>query len=178
MQQKEINALRLLEALSSGETQSQRDIAKKMKISLGLVNALLKNFFQKGYFETSPTSKGKVKYILTARGLAEKSELTYRYLRHSLGFYRDIREKLSPLFRSLKVEGKQRVVLYGDDELSSNACEVMKEHDLALVTVIDSKDSKIALDFDIILILEYDNYETIAKDLENAGVARDKILTF
>ena len=99
MHQKEINALRLLETLASDQSPSQREIAKRLKISLGMVNALLKRLVQKGYLEISNISESKVKYLLTPKGDVEISNLTYRYIRHSMGFYKEIQEKLRNLFK-------------------------------------------------------------------------------
>jgi len=176
MHQKEINTLRLLEALSSDQSPSQREIAKRLKISLGMVNALLKRLVQKGYLEISNISESKVKYLLTPKGDLEISNLTYRYIRHSLGFYKEIQEKLRNLFKEIKIEGKQRIVLYGNGAISNIACEVMNEQSLTLVDIIDNEKDVVDLDYDIILILELEEYSSIAQSLENSGILKEKIL--
>ena len=48
MEIREIKTLLLLEAIEKEEIQSQRDLSKKLNISLGLVNTFLKNLTHRG----------------------------------------------------------------------------------------------------------------------------------
>jgi len=177
MHQKEINILRIFEALAKNENQSQRDIARKLKVSLGQVNALLKKLVQKGCFEISVISDGKIKYLLTAKGAAEKSQLTYQYVHHSLKLYKDIQEKFRRLFKVLKKEEKDRIVIYGKGELPLIAGKVMKEQGLTLINIIEDEKSLINLDYDAILILELEEHITISHSLKKMGIEKKRILT-
>jgi DNA-binding MarR family transcriptional regulator len=176
MNPNEIKALKLIEALECDQPQSQRDLADRLGISLGLVNVLLKRLAKKGYFKVRTLPKGRVKYLLTPKGVAEKSILTYRYIHYSLSFYKELQSKFRPIFSNLKDEGKERVVLFGKGELSEIASSVMKECNLHLVAIIDQAKQLNHFDYDIILILELKNPAAIKYCLISAGISRHKVL--
>ena len=82
----DIRTLKILEEIENDHTPSQRDLSKKLNISLGLVNSFVKRLVQKGYLKITTIPKNRVKYILTPKGAAEKTRLTYQYIQHSLAF--------------------------------------------------------------------------------------------
>jgi DNA-binding MarR family transcriptional regulator len=174
--QAEIKALRLMEALEEDQSQSQRDLANRLGISLGLVNTLLKRFSKRGYFRVRTTPKGRLKYLLTPRGVAEKSILTYRYIHYSLSLYRELQNKFRPIFLNLEFEGKERIILFGKGELAEIASSVMKESNLQLVAIIDQVKQLNHFDYDIIFIIELENPAAIECCLVNAGLSRDKLI--
>jgi len=141
MDQQDINTLKLLEAIERDNTQSQRDLAKKLGISLGLVNSLIKRIARKGYFKISTLPKNRVKYILTPKGFSEKIALTYRYISHSINFYTDIRDKICEIVQSIVSADQKRVIIYGANELSEIACIVLREYNLDLVAIIEDEKS-------------------------------------
>jgi hypothetical protein len=80
-----------------------------------------------------------VKYLLTPKGALEKSRLTYRYLRYSVGFYREIREMLVTLFGRLENEGVRRITLYGCGEVAELAHLFLQNTSIRLTGVFDDK---------------------------------------
>ncbi|MBW2133565.1 MAG: winged helix-turn-helix transcriptional regulator [Deltaproteobacteria bacterium] len=76
MDHRDLRTLKLLEEIEHNHAPSQRDLAKKLNISLGLVNAFVKRLAHKGYFKISTIPKNRVMYILTPKGMAEKTRLT------------------------------------------------------------------------------------------------------
>ena len=74
---------RLLKILSRESNLSQREMAKKMGISLGKVNYCLSELAKKGLIKVHRFKSAKNKipytYILTPRGLEEKAGLTARF---------------------------------------------------------------------------------------------------
>jgi len=177
MHQKEINALRLFEALTSTENQSQRQIASNLKISLGLVNALIKSFVRKSYFEINPKPESTPKYLITPAGVAERSRLNYKYIHHAIELYKEIQKRIDNLFSTLNFNGKNQVVLYGSGELSIMVRDRMKEHNITLLSIVDNEKKLINLDFDVILIIELESVISIVQGLEKVGIAKEKILT-
>lgn len=139
MDQQEINTLKLLEAIEKDNTQSQRDLAKKLGISLGLVNSLIKRIAKKGYFKITTLPRNRVKYILTPKGFSEKIALTYRYISHSIDFYTGIRDKICEIVETIVSADQKRIIIYGANELTEIACIVLREYDLNLVAIIDDK---------------------------------------
>lgn len=138
MDQKEIKMLKIIEALENNNTHSQRELSRELNISLGLVNRLVRSVVRKGYFEINVLSKNKAKYLLTPKGMAEKSVLTYRYIQHSIYHYNYIRHKLSELIDDLTANQKKDIVLFGANELAEIVGILIKEHDINLIAIVDN----------------------------------------
>src|SRR5262245_36229356 len=113
--------LDLLKAIAENRTVTQRDLSARLEIALGLTNALLKRLARKGLIKVTHVSPRRVTYLLTPKGILEKSRLTYSYIQFSVGYYRDLRNRLSALFARLVASGARRVVLYGTGEVAEIA---------------------------------------------------------
>jgi DNA-binding MarR family transcriptional regulator len=132
---KDLYSLRILEEVDRESTISQRRLASKLEISLGLVNSFMKRLAKKGYFKATTIPPRRVRYLLTPKGLAEKSRLTLEYLDYSLGYYRQIRQGLAQVVSGLAAEGVGRAGLVGTGELAELAYLSLREHGLALAAV-------------------------------------------
>ena len=139
MDQDKLRTLKLLEAIDSSEPPTQRELARDLNISLGLVNAFIKRLAKKGYFKISTIPKKRAKYLLTPKGALEKSRLTYEYIRYSVGFYREIREMLVTLFARLEKEGVEKIALYGCGEVAELAHLFLQNTSIKLGGVFDQK---------------------------------------
>jgi len=133
----DIHALRILEEIEKNDSQSQRELARKLNISLGLVNAFVKRLAHKGYFRIATIPKNRARYILTPKGFAEKTRLTYKFIQHSFHFYKRAREELKRLLSALENAGVRRVVFYGASDLAEIAYVSLKETSLELVGIVD-----------------------------------------
>jgi len=159
MDQDELRTLKLLEAVGSRKPPTQRELARDLNISLGLVNAFIKRLAKKGYFKITHIPKNRAQYLLTPKGVLEKSRLTYRYIRYSVGFYREIREMLVTLFGRLEQEGVQRITLYGCGEVAELAHLFLQNTSIRLAGVFDQKpDGRIFFGHRV------RSYEQLAKD--------------
>jgi len=139
MDQDKLRTLKLLEAIDSSEPPTQRELARDLNISLGLVNAFVKRLAKKGYFKITTIPKKRAKYLLTPKGALEKSRLTYEYIRYSVGFYREIREMLVTLFSRLEKEGVEKIALYGCGEVAELAHLFLQNTSIKLGGVFDQK---------------------------------------
>jgi DNA-binding MarR family transcriptional regulator len=189
MDYKDIRTLRLLEEIDNSYTPSQRDLAHKLNISLGLVNAFVKRLAHMGYFKISTIPKNRVKYILTPKGAAEKTRLTYEYIQFSFQFYRKARALIKKLFLDLEEQGRKRIVFYGASELAEIAFISLQETSIRLVAVVDNiksgekffgftiQDSGALSDifFDRIVITTMNSEEMIIDQIIENGIPRDKV---
>ena len=139
MDQDKLRTLKLLEAVDSSHPPTQRELARDLNISLGLVNAFMKRLAKTGYFKITTIPKSRAKYLLTPQGALEKSRLTYEYIRYSVGFYREIREMLITLFGRLEQEGVERITLYGCGEVAELAHLFLQNTSIKLGGVFDQK---------------------------------------
>ncbi|MFO7805491.1 MAG: bifunctional sulfate adenylyltransferase/adenylylsulfate kinase [Paracoccaceae bacterium] len=90
---------RLLRQLDLAPASSQRDIAAALGVSLGRLNAQLKDAVAAGLIKIgdrdSPDRRKRVAYGLTARGAAEKSRLTDRFLARKFAEYDALHAELT-----------------------------------------------------------------------------------
>lgn len=139
MNKHELTILKLIESLERDPRQTQRDLANDLNISLGLVNSFTKRLTKKGYFKINTIPKNRMRYVLTAKGLAEKAKLTYRYILHSIEFYKNTRDKIKLLFDRLYNQNKKSICLFGVSELAEIVYVTLQETDLCLKGIIDEE---------------------------------------
>jgi len=77
--------LQLIKEIEGNSSLNQRLISKRLNISLGKTNYLLKELVKKGIvkiksFSKNPRKAKKLKYILTPKGIKQKMKLTYYFL--------------------------------------------------------------------------------------------------
>ncbi|MBW1897143.1 MAG: winged helix-turn-helix transcriptional regulator [Deltaproteobacteria bacterium] len=164
MDHHDIHALRILEEIEKNDSLSQRELARKLDISLGLVNAFIKRLAHKGYFKITTIPRNRVSYILTPKGFAEKTRLTYEFIQYSFRFYKRARAELKTLFSTLESDDVKRVVFYGAGDLAEIAYVSLKETSLELVRIIDDfKSGETFLSFTIMppSILKHLEYDKI-----------------
>jgi DNA-binding MarR family transcriptional regulator len=190
MDREDIRTLKILEEIDNDHTPSQRDLSKKLNISLGLVNSFVKRLANKGYFKINNIPKNRVKYILTPKGAAEKTRLTYQYIQHSFEFYRNAREKLHNLFKYLNKQGVRRVVFYGTGDFAEIAFISLQETSIQMSAIVDDnksgekflggvvKDpaSLNSLSFDRILITSMISKDKVLEKVLEQGVPQSKVV--
>lgn len=129
--------LELLDAIEQRSDVSQRHLAAKLGIALGLTNSYLKRCAKKGFVKIKEVPANRYLYYLTPKGFAEKSRLTARFLSTSLTFYRQAAESCSELFRACDAKSWSRVVLCGVSDLAEIAYTRSAGHRLEIVAVYD-----------------------------------------
>jgi len=139
MQPQELRTLKILEAVEQEESPSQRELARQLNISLGLVNSFVKRLVNRGYFKVTTIPKNRVRYILTPKGAAEKTRLTYEYVQYSLHFFKEARKKLKRIFAEFEDQKVRRIAFYGAGELAEIAYLSLQETSLSLVAVFDDR---------------------------------------
>lgn len=190
MENQDLRTLRILEEIDNDHTPSQRDLSRKLNISLGLVNSFIKRLANKGYFKITNIPKNRVKYILTPKGAAEKTRLTYQYIQYSFEFYRKAREKLRTLFKDLVAQRVKGVVFYGVSDIAEIAYISLQESTIKMVAIVDEekagniflgnvvKSPEIlkSISFDRILITLIEKKDSTLERLLEKGIARNKIV--
>jgi DNA-binding MarR family transcriptional regulator len=127
----------LLSEISGDQQLSQRELANRLGIALGLVNSYLKNLVAKGFVRVANFPKNRYAYLLTPKGFAEKSRLAYQHLSYFSGLYTVARQDYLKLFRALAAEGVKGVAFCGIDEVAEIAYLSLKEVGLELELVMD-----------------------------------------
>ncbi len=90
-----------LRELAKDGTLSQRELSKKMGLSLGRVNYLVNALLEKGYIKARrfKNSKNKIgyMYILTPKGISEKFMQTQSFLLRKSQEYADLKREIEIL---------------------------------------------------------------------------------
>jgi hypothetical protein len=126
------------------------------------VNSFIKRLVKKGYLKIMSIPKNRIKYILTPRGAAEKTRLTYLYIQHSYNFYKEARQKLRDLYNDLEKQSLTRIIFYGAGDLAEIAYISLQETGIQLVAVVD--DTKMGTRFMKFVVTDPIRLETFAYD--------------
>lgn len=129
--------LDLLDAIEEESASSQRTLAMRIGVALGLTNSILKRAVRKGLVKIRNAPARRYAYYVTPQGFSEKSRLVAEYLSTSLSFFRQAREEYEELFLRLTSEDQKKVVLYGIGELAEIASLSAAQAEFELSGIID-----------------------------------------
>jgi DNA-binding MarR family transcriptional regulator len=129
--------LDVLAAVEDGVVITQAALTKRIGVSIGLINALLKRAMMKGYVKTRQAPYKRYAYYLTPKGFAEKSRLVAEYLDYSLRFFRKARGEYADLMAAARKHGKSRLVLLGGGDLAEIAVLAAWSEDANVIGIFD-----------------------------------------
>lgn len=189
MRSKDLRAFQILEEFETNRSASQRQLARKLNVSLGLMNAAVKDLEGQGLFTIEPRSGNRNQYILTPEGLAEKSRLGREYVRHSLYYYGIARDRITALLDALENDGSANIGFCGIGFLSEIAYICLQQTHLRLLAVIeeDSRHERFFdvpvismqethdYSFDAVLVTAIDSVGTLIQRLTTNGLPREKV---
>ena len=88
----------VLRKLSKKPSASQRELASELEISLGKLNYVLNQLKKKGLIKIKNFKKNPDKirylYLLTPRGITEKTKLTLNFMKRKLEEYDELKREL------------------------------------------------------------------------------------
>ncbi len=181
--------LLLLTELERDGAITQRSLATKLGVALGLTNLYLKRLAKKGCIKVTAIPPHRVRYLLTPQGFAEKSRLTHLYMQYSLTHYRDMRAHLRDTLSRAAGDGVKRVVIYGTGELAELAYLSLREMEMTLIGFVDDgqRDSFLSYpvrqtkalaewEFDAVLLAELERTARQREQLERQQIPDGKIL--
>lgn len=98
----------LLKTLEGNPGLSQRDLARRLGVSLGKVNFCLRALVEKGCLKVSNFRNSENKlayaYLLTPRGMEERAGMTVNFLRRKVAEYERLRLEIEELAREAEQE--------------------------------------------------------------------------
>jgi len=101
----------LLKTLEENPGLSQRDLAKKLGISLGKVNYCLNALAEKGSLKISNFRKSNNKlvyaYLLTPKGIESRARMTVDFLKYKVQEYERLKGEIEELKREVRDKGLQ-----------------------------------------------------------------------
>ena len=181
--------LRLLEALHGDQRITQRRLSTKLGIALGLTNLYLKRLVRKGYVKCVTVPRNRMRYLVTPRGIAEKTRLTYEFMEHSLRLYRKTRQHLRTALEEVVRDGCTNIAIYGTGEPAELAYISLKELGLEPVAVFDAEagaflgmsvrplSEHTSVDYDLMIVASLGQSGSRMTRLLQAGVPQAKLCT-
>ena len=90
----------VLRKINSKPNSSQRELAGELGFSLGKLNYCLKALKNKGLvkirnFRKKPDKIDNIKYILTPKGIAERTKLTINFMKRKMEEYDELKRELN-----------------------------------------------------------------------------------
>ena len=182
--------LKALEAIASDDRVTQRTLANKLGIALGLTNIYLKRLVRKGYVKCVNLQSNRLRYLLTPKGITEKTRLTYEFMEYSLFLYRQVRDQLRSGLQPFVLQDRKRAVIYGTGEAADLAYLSIAEIGLELVAVFDDDgartflghavrhiDTHAQVEFDLMLVATLDRPDEVLGRLVQLGIEPERLVT-
>jgi len=93
------DSFQILRRLYKNPDSSQRDLAKKIGLSLGKLNYCLKALKEKGFvkikkFKKTSNKIGHIKYVLTPQGISLRTKLTINFMKRKMKEYDELKTEL------------------------------------------------------------------------------------
>lgn len=172
--------LQMMNELEQDDSLSQRELASRLGVAVGLVNSYLKNLTSKGFLRVKNYPRNRYAYLLTPKGLAEKSRLAYQHMHYFNNLYTVVRRDYLTLFRQLKDSGTVAVIFCGIDEVAEIAFLSLQEAGLDLTAVIDERaDRPEFLGRKVQALCEWlpvDNLPVVLTSLKRSGPLRQGLI--
>jgi len=185
--------LHLLTEVEGNPEVTQRELAQRLGIALGLTNLLLRNLAQKGYIRATKAGWKRWIYNLTPEGFIHKVQLTVFYISRVLDNYKKVRDTLKEQLAPLALNEESRIAIYGTGEFAQLVYLGLRELEIEEIDIFDSESSNgrkfLGLpikdvselqpeSYDRVLIGSLNNSETPRAQLEELGFPSFKVVTF
>ncbi|HYE10146.1 MAG TPA: winged helix-turn-helix transcriptional regulator [Patescibacteria group bacterium] len=116
----------ILESIDNNSMTTQRELSKKLGISLGSINLLINKMVREGLIKVERVNTNTILYMLTPKGFMEKLNKTYNYIRIHYKYISEVKEKFKYQLSNLDHKAKIVVVLE-HDEISDLVATAIKE---------------------------------------------------
>jgi DNA-binding MarR family transcriptional regulator len=180
--------LQLLEAVETEAHITQRTLAARLGIALGLTNLYIRRLIRKGYIKSVTMPPNRLVYFVTPRGVQRKARLTLEFMKYSLDLYqmarRDLRRGLEE-----RLAAQKRVAIFGTGEAAELAYLLLREIGAEPAAIFDGAGGQsflgfevrgirehTAVDYDILIVARLEKVQSTIAKLVSAGVPQEKLL--
>lgn len=118
--------LALLEQIENDPNITQASLATRLGVAVGTVNWHIKRLIAKGYVKVKRAERRKLRYIITAEGIAHRALLTVDYIEQSLLMYRNTRQRVVEHLRAVKHAGYDRVRIMGESSIAVDLADICR----------------------------------------------------
>src|SRR5687768_5097856 len=128
--------LQVLEALTENHAMTQRALAGRLDIAVGLANLYVKRLIQKGFVKCVNVKPNRIRYLLTPKGIGEKTRLTYEFMEYSLRLYRQARERLVEALPPAGSAPRVCIYIHGQTEAAEIAYLALRERGIEPTAIL------------------------------------------
>lgn len=133
--------LQILSEIERDPELTQRALAKRVGIALGLTNLLLKNLTKKGYVRVAKSTWKRRFYTLTPEGFSHRIGLLVTYVNRFLFNYRNVRQTLGEQLARHDLHSESRIAICGTGEFAELVYLGLRDFGIEEVDVFDKGDS-------------------------------------
>ena len=133
--------LKTLLEIKDNSSLTQRSLAHRLNISLGLTNAILQNLIYRGLIKAQKMTGRKILYLITPQGIARATNLVYDRFRETQNYYQYTKELLISYLTGLYTKGKRKAAIYGTSQLAEIAYLSLLDSPLQLHSIITDNPS-------------------------------------
>lgn len=155
------------DTLKQNPMASQRVLAENAGISIGLMNAILKRFVERGWIMLTNVNKRKLSYAVTSEGIAELTERGKKFVARTFKIAHTYNESLVEEIALAVKQGKNKVVLYGDSYIKFLLEYACRENQVSFE--VRSAENFLNIEKDSFCIAGEMNDESVQKKLLAAG---------
>ncbi len=130
--------LQVLSEVESSPEITQRQLAQRAGIALGLTNALLRNMIKKGYIRANKASWKRWVYALTPEGATFKLRLVKNSINQFLDQYRIVRQILRDQLQPLTLHEESRIAILGTGDFARLVYLGIKEFGIEEIDVFSA----------------------------------------
>lgn len=156
--QEEITQYNILQSIENGEHISQRQLSLQLGINVASINFALKKLTKRGLVKMLGVNPRRIRYILTPKGIAERTQIAYKFFDRNFHFYKAVKKDVENKIDSIPFYGKNSVAIYGVTDLMEMAYLVIQDKELDLVAIIDNEKKIRIFGYHVIGIEEIKKY--------------------
>lgn len=108
----------IMSEVSENESVTQRELSRKLGVSVSTVNVLMNKMIREGLIKMTQVSQKQVLYMLTPVGMMEKAKKTVTYLKAHYRAIFETKEKIKSVLDKINKENDVIYVLIRNDEMS------------------------------------------------------------
>ena len=182
--------LRLLEEVSASPDLSQRQLAHRLGVALGVANLLIRRMASKGYIKASQIGWRRWIYVLTPRGAARKVRLTLAYIDFFFEHYRRVRASLRDELGVLPLNEESRVAVCGTTEFAEMVFMALRDIGVTEIDFFDqdsdgrrflgapvrSLDSMVPAQYSRVVVAASTDLNAKCEELRSFGVPTSQIV--
>ncbi|MFV0440458.1 MAG: winged helix-turn-helix transcriptional regulator [Lachnospirales bacterium] len=112
------NEYTIMTEISGNEHVTQRELSKKLGVSVSTINLLINKMIKEGLVKMTQVSQKQVLYMLTPVGIIEKTKKTERYIKYHYRVIYETKKKINDILIQLSKSFDNIYVLKNDEVFS------------------------------------------------------------